>query len=265
MVAYMTHVSRAMPAALCHFFVINLDRDVERLASVSRELAAAGITFTRIPAVLGAERLGEPGIVDLAAYRVRNRADSPRGGELGCYLSHLRAMEAFLATGATVGVILEDDIGILPGFVEVTGALGERDDWDLAKLFHYHRGLPIRVRPLTKDHALCVHLFATTSTAAYAINRRAAERLVKTLLPMREQIDHAQDRPWESGLRIRAVTPNVASLADAALQTTLGYEDRSRENRKLGKNLRLGAYRLGRETRRLLHGLGELPSLLRKR
>jgi hypothetical protein len=82
---------------------------------------------------------------------------------------------------------------------------------------------------------------------------------------MREQIDHAQDRPWESGLRIRAVTPNVASLADAALQTTLGYEDRSRENRKLGKNLRLGTYRLGRETRRLLHGLGELPSLLRKR
>jgi glycosyl transferase family 25 len=246
-------------------FVINLDKDVERLASVSRELAAAGITFTRIPAVLGAERLGEAGLVDLAAYRVRNRADSPRGGELGCYLSHLHAMEAFLATGASMGVILEDDVRLLPGFVEVVGALGERDDWDLVKLFHYHRGLPVKGRHLTKNHALCLQLFVTTSTAAYAIHRRAAERLLETLLPMREQIDHAQDRPWESGLRIRAVRPHVASLAGVARQTTLGYEDRSRENRQLGKNLRVGSYRLGRETRRLLHGLASLPGMLRDR
>jgi glycosyl transferase, family 25 len=243
-------------------FVINLDRDTERLASVSRELAAAGVAFTRIPAVLGAERLDEPGLVDLAAYRRRNRADSPRGGELGCHLSHIRALEAFLATGAPRAVILEDDVALLPGFRETVEALGERDDWDLAKLFCYHRGLPVRGRRLAAGRRLCVHLLITTSTAAYAINRRGAETLVRALLPMREPIDHAQDRPWESGLRIRGVRPLVVELAGVARQTTLGYEDRSRERRSLAKNLRLLAYRAGRETRRLLHGLAELPGVL---
>jgi glycosyl transferase family 25 len=239
-------------------FVINLDRDSARLESVRRELDGAGIPFTRIPAVLGAERLGEAGLVDLASYRTRNRADSPRGGELGCYLSHLRAMEAFLATGAPMGVILEDDVRLLPGFDEVVRALGERDDWDLAKLFCYHRGMPVRGRALAEGRRLCTHLAVTTSTAAYAIRRQAAATLVATLLPMREPIDHAMDRPWESGLRIVGVRPHAAALAGVARQTTLGYEDRSRENRTVAKNLRLLAYRAGRETRRFLHGLAEV-------
>lgn len=254
-----------MPPFPCPVLVINLDRDTARLESVRRELEASGIPFTRIPAVLGAERLDEPGLVDLAAYRARNRADSPRGGELGCYLSHLRAMEAFLATGAPMAVILEDDVAILPGFRETVAGLGERDDWDLAKLFCYHRGWPVRGRELAAGRRLCAHLLMTTSTAAYAINRRAAETLVRTLLPMREQIDHAHDRPWESGLRVRGVRPPAAQLAGVARQTTIGYEDHSRENRTLRKNLRLLAYRAGRETRRFLHTLGELPGLLRGR
>lgn len=247
-----------MPPFPCPVFVINLERDTARLESVRRELGAAGIPFTRIPAVLGAERLEEPGLVDLASYRARNRADSPRGGELGCHLSHLRVMEAFLATGEPMAVVLEDDAQILPGFAEVVRSLGERDDWDVAKLFCYHRGMPVRGRRLTEGTHLCLHLLMTTSTAAYAINRRGAETLVRTLLPMREQIDHAMDRPWESGLRIRGVRPHVAGLAGVARQTTLGYEDRSRENRTTRKNLRLLAYRAGRETRRFLHGLVEL-------
>jgi glycosyl transferase family 25 len=246
-------------------FVINLDRDTARLESVSRELERAGMPFTRVPAVPGAERLGEPGLVDLAAYRGRNRADSPRGGELGCYLSHIRALETFLATGAPMGVILEDDARLLPGFAEVVRSLGERDDWDLAKLYHFHRGLPVRGRPLAAGRHLCLNLLLTTSTAAYAVNRRAAATLAGALLPMREQIDHAQDRPWESGLRVRAVVPHAAGLAGVARQTTLGFESRERQNRSLGKNLRLLGYRTGRETRRLLHALASLPGMLRDR
>lgn len=251
-----------MPPFPCPVFVINLDRDTARLESARRELAAAGIPFTRVPAVAGEERMAEPGLVDLEGYRIRNRADRPRGGELGCYLSHIRAMEAFLATGAPMGLVLEDDIALLPGFGEVVAALGERDDWDLAKLFCYHRGMPVRGRRLAAGRRLCVHLLMTTSTAAYAIRRRGAETLVRTLLPMREQIDHAHDRPWESGLRVRGVRPLVARLAEVAVETTIGGEDRGRENRTPGKNLRVLAYRAARETRRFLHGLGELPGLL---
>lgn len=243
-------------------YVINLDRDTERLASATRELAAAGLAFTRIPAVLGAELLGRPGLVDTEAYRGRNRADSPKGGELGCYLSHLRALEAFLAGGASHAVILEDDVRILPGFRETMAALCAEDDWDLAKLFFFHRGMPVRGRALAGGRRLCLMLALTSSTAAYAVNRRAAETLVRSLMPMREQIDHALDRPWESGLRIRCVLPRAAGLAGVARQTTLGFADRRTQNRSLRKNLRVYAYRLGREARRLIHGLACVPRVL---
>ncbi|WP_366525747.1 glycosyltransferase family 25 protein, partial [Planktotalea sp.] len=32
------------------------------------------------------------------------------GGEIGCYFSHIRALENFLETGAPYGFVLEDDM-----------------------------------------------------------------------------------------------------------------------------------------------------------
>ncbi|GBL24298.1 hypothetical protein EMGBS6_10830 [Opitutia bacterium] len=168
-------------------------------------------------------------LVDMSAYAWRNRLDAPRAGEVGCYLSHLKAMETFLRTDAPWCVILEDDVEVLPACGEVLRALAERNDWDLVKLFNFHSGLPVKKRALAGGHHLVVHLTRTTSSAAYVVNRRAAETLLQSMRPITEQVDHALDRPWQTGLRVRGIRPMPVVLAPVAATTsTIGYQDKRR-------------------------------------
>lgn len=238
-------------------FVINLDRDVKRMASLSDSLGRLGLAHVRVPAVLGKEVPGWEDLVDRGLYGARNRNVMPRPGEVGCYLSHLKAMETFLGTAEPWCVILEDDVEVLPGCVPVLDALGRRDDWDLAKLFCFHSGMPVRKRALTSDHHLVVHLTRTTSSAAYAVNRRAAETMLKSMRPITEQVDHALDRPWETGLRVRGVRPLPVILAPVSATTSIGYADRDDRTLPVRRALRLFLSRAGKEIRRFGNGLAE--------
>jgi glycosyl transferase family 25 len=237
-------------------YVINLERDAERLESVRGNLSALGLAFERVPAVIGKELTDWRGYVDMETYVWRNRQDEPRPGEVGCYLSHLKAMEIFLRTDAPWCMILEDDVEVLPACAEILRALAEKDDWDLVKLFHFHSGLPVRKRALGADHHLVSHLGRTTSSAAYVVNRHAAQTLLKAMLPISEQVDHALDRPWETGLRIRGVRPMPVILAPIATSTsTIGYQDRANARRTLGKTVKLFLSRAKKEISRFGYGL----------
>lgn len=239
-------------------YVINLERDQERLASITANLASLGLAFKRIPAVIGKEVSHWESLVDMKAYAWRNRLDRPRAGEAGCYLSHLKAMETFLLTEAPWCVILEDDVEVLPACTEVLRSLTERDDWDLVKFFYNHSGMPVRKRVLAGGHQLVVHLTRTTSSAAYVINRRAAATLVKSMRPISEQVDHALDRPWETGLRTRGIRPLPVVFAPVAHTTsTIGYQDKGQARRSLGKSIKLFLARAKKEICRFGYGLIE--------
>lgn len=247
--------------ALPAIYVINLDRDTVRMATIARNLAGLGLDYERIPAVLGRE-LPDPGsYVDTKGYPRHNHADQPRPGEVGCYLSHIKAMRRLLETDSPCALILEDDVELLPETRGCLEALARRDDWDMVKLFCFHRGTPFRLSEVAHGRHLCVHLTRTTSAAAYMVNRRAAERLVAGLLPMREQIDHAHDRPWETGLRIRGLRPMAARLSETALITTIENgpaQSSTAKGRGKKRSFRLLARRALKEVRRFLWGLGEI-------
>jgi len=237
-------------------YVINLDRDAERMASIRANLETLGLPFERLPAVVGKEVPDWEKLVDLPAYAWRNRLDAPRAGEVGCYLSHLKAMETFLRTDAPWCVILEDDVEVLPACAEVLRSLAEKDDWDLVKLFNFHAGMPVTKRALAGGHRLVAHLTRTTSSAAYVVNRRAAETLLQSMRPISEQVDHALDRPWETGLRTRGIRPMPVVLAPVAHTTsTIGYQDRSKARRTLGKSVKLFLARAKKEISRFGYGL----------
>ncbi len=239
-------------------FVINLDRDVERMTSLAGSLQALGLPYQRIPAVLGKQVTDWEKLVDADLYGARNRLPMPRAGEVGCYISHLKAMEEFLRSDAPWCVILEDDVEVRPECVEVLAALGQQDDWDLVKLFCFHSGMPVRKRALTASHHLVVHLTRTTSSAAYAINRKAAATLLRSMRPITEQVDHALERPWETGLRVRGVRPLPVVLAPVAATTTIGYDDRDARRMPLGRAIRLFRARAGKEIARFFWALGQL-------
>ncbi|MEY2751993.1 MAG: hypothetical protein RLZZ550_1964 [Verrucomicrobiota bacterium] len=237
-------------------YVINLDRDTERMASIHENLARLGLAYERLPAVMGKDVPDWEKQVDLPTYAWRNRLDAPRAGEVGCYLSHLKAMETFLRTDAPWCVILEDDVEVLPACAEVLRSLAEKDDWDLVKLFNFHAGLPVRKRLLARGHRLVAHLTRTTSSAAYVVNRRAAATLLKSMRPITEQVDHALDRPWETGLRTRGIRPMPVVLAPVAhAGSTIGYQDKGKARRPLGKAAKLFLARAKKEILRFGYGL----------
>jgi len=233
-------------------YLINLDRDTDRLREFMGANGSLGLQIIRVPAILGKDIQVPP--VDLEGYRRINAGGGPpKPAEVGCYLSHIKAMEYFLKNSEPWCIIMEDDANLEPGSLTVLRSLGESKAWDVAKLFYFHHGFPLRMQPLGENHHLTLHLSRTTSCAAYAITREAALKLTTHLLPIKEPVDHALDQGWDSNLRIRALYPRLADLLPSATQSTIGYGVRKRQPMPAYAwvQLRKGI----REIRRLFHGL----------
>jgi glycosyl transferase family 25 len=116
--------------------------------------------------------------------------------------------------------------------------------------------MPVKKRALVGGHRLVAHLTRTTSSAAYVVNRRAAETLLKSMLPITEQVDHALDRPWETGLRTRGIRPMPVVLAPVAHTTsTIDYQGRGKQGRSLGKSIKLFLSRAKKEIVRFGNGI----------
>jgi len=110
-------------------YVVNLARDVERMASVKRQLDALGVPFERVDAVDGRA---------MSADELR-RAYSPfrwwcaKGwrasrAEVGCALSHNGIYKAMLEEGVDVACILEDDVELGGGFKAALDFVARRLD-----------------------------------------------------------------------------------------------------------------------------------------
>jgi glycosyl transferase family 25 len=239
---------------LPHAYVINLDRDINRLHSITRNLEAAGLSFIRIPAVVGKEIANLEQYINHSLYYKRNRRLFPKPGEVGCYLSHLKAMSTFLESPDPWCIILEDDAELLPDCKKVLRLLSENTRWDIVKLFNFHSGMPIKKHALGDDYHLVIYLTRTTSCAAYAINRQAAQKILDQALPMSEQIDHAIDRPWETGLRIFGIRPMLATLSNTSLISTIGYEKEPSEH-SISRSTILFLTRASKEVWRFCHSL----------
>ena len=96
------------------YYVINLDRSTDRLKSVTSQCEDQNINLERIPAYDG-NTLDLKELADDAACRYEmGRSIQP--GEVGCFLSHRKALEEFLLSGEEFAVILEDDAAMSKNF-----------------------------------------------------------------------------------------------------------------------------------------------------
>lgn len=243
-------------------WVINLDRAPQRLARVSARLQQLQLPYTRLPAVDARALTPEQrGLLDEPAYR-RKHGMSPVLGELGCYLSHVAALRAFLASDAAFALVLEDDVLLhdsLPAVLQ--GLMRHADRWDVAKLSAVHRGTPQPYLELVPGHQLAVLLSRCTAASAYVVNRRAAQAYLREpggLLPMQLPYDHVFDQAWRFGFKFRLVTP-VPCAHDEQIASTIEASSATNRSRKFHWTRRLPAfaYRLGNELRRLLYGLAQ--------
>jgi glycosyl transferase family 25 len=208
-----------MPASRWQAYLINLASAEDRLRNMQARLRVAGIPYERIEAIRGRD-LPEPyPNFDEPGHRKRT-GRRPIPAEIGCYLSHLEAIDAFLATDHPHGLILEDDAVFAPDFVAVVeAALEHAGSWDVLRLQTVNRNRVVPARALGHGYALGVNLTRSKGAAAYMLSRRAAEVFRRRLRPMQMAYDIAFDIEYFWGLRAVAITPYpVTADADAPTQ-----------------------------------------------
>jgi glycosyl transferase family 25 len=217
-------------------FVINLDGSQNRMDMISARLAAQKVAFHRVPAVDG-RKLDLSGLADDDACR-REMGRSIQPGEVGCYLSHLKAMRAFVESGAEYGVVLEDDAIPTADFAPTLAALvpflqaNRHLQVDAINLGASDFKYATRIAKVGEVAVLRAHRFPMLATAVLW-SRAGAESLLR---------DHDIVRyPWDNFLRMRltrgrvglSLRPAIVTTADIASDITARSVTggRSRQNR----------------------------------
>lgn len=216
-------------------YLINLDGSDERLRSATRQLADEGMAFKRVPAFDGrALRMDEfPDYDPAAAMAYMGRP--LRGGEIGCYLSHLDCARRVLDSRAPWGLVFEDDVQLQPGFGEGIAILLDwldrnGGDWDLINLGSPQHKLYTPIMNFIvagRHHELTrAHYFPMTATALIW-SRQGAETFVRSHDRIMRGVDN-HFRHWltrsDSGL---AVWPPLVTTTGAESDIEGGRGKRS--------------------------------------
>ncbi len=96
-------------------FVINLDKDTERMDFMAAQLAVRGITYRRQAAIYGKNY--QPSLAEYdAAKAVAATGHALLPGELGCALSHAKVYEQIVREAIPFALVLEDDVELPSDF-----------------------------------------------------------------------------------------------------------------------------------------------------
>lgn len=191
--------------------VISLDNQLGRGKKLLRSLSEQRLSYNHIPAVLGTEAcLLNPNLFDPKGYRFKH-GKRPSPGELGCYLSHIKCMETFVKSEFQHALILEDDAAIGDNlYLAIEAALIMQENWDVLRLQGFHSKPSLRLEEILINnitYQLNSHFKLTTCSAAYLINRKAAESYIETLLPMSLPYDHEFILGWKYKIKLRSLNP----------------------------------------------------------
>ncbi len=233
-------------------FIINLDAAADRWQAIAERFEKTRISVVRVPAVNGnALQLPTPEFHEKRFQLWHGRAINPR--EIGCYLSHVAAMRAFLETDDEHGLICEDDIVPGPDFqTAIESALEHARHWNVLRVSGLGTGTPLTVRSLGSTFRLCVSLGRVKGAGAYVVDRAAGRALVNGLLPMWLPFDHAIDREWRFGLKAAYVLPFPCSQTDAGFRSSIQTGNTGKEKSKT-RWMTTYPYQAGNEMARWIH------------
>lgn len=215
-------------------YLINLDDSTDRLEFAKQQLGRIELEFERFPAVdtRGKDPLSFPEYDDKSARLWYGRP--LRGGEIGCYFSHLRVLEKFLETENSFALIVEDDCVFSHDFREIFDEVLRylRDNpelnWDALNF-----GEPAKEKVLTPLHTWFVDYWPQSICAAHLFplnthcilwSRRGAEAFLANYGRMWKPVDHAMRHVLVrrgSGLcmaRMMAIQSDAESVIDNTSQ-----------------------------------------------
>lgn len=184
-------------------YLINLDRDVERLERMRAQLEPLGLDWTRVPGVLGEDL---PDRLRPAFQIDGRRAGALSPGEIGCYASHLVVLERIAASNAP-GLVLEDDLNLPADLPRLLADLARAPGWDIVRLSNRPKRGVLPVAGLAAGRSLVRYSRVPNNTGAYLITAEAAARFLALPGPRTRPIDEDLKRPWTHRLETFGVFP----------------------------------------------------------
>lgn len=189
--------------------VINLDRDTERLAHFSAQMAAAEVRFERLPGVLGNNPPPH--------LRPQFATSQLTPGEIGCYASHLLAMEK--VTKPTLicedAIVLTNPQAFIPALNAALHVLP--NDWDLLHLMKPKKA-SVPLAPLSHGVNLVLHSKVPRGSCAYLISPEGARKLTRPTPRIWTNDDDIKTF-WRFNLNIYGINPGL--VARSKLKSTI--------------------------------------------
>lgn len=177
-------------------FLINLDKDVNRMQAADTQLRSLNVAYERFPAVYGKNLPKNERDSTVNKFRWWCAIGRPVGlGEIGCALSHYRLYRQMINENIPYACILEDDVILKPEFPRQLQIV---EQWlDVTKpqvvLLSNHTSEICndwQISPAKKD------MYAE----AYILTQQAAKALLKANLPMQTPCDH-----WGRWVKTKAI------------------------------------------------------------
>lgn len=196
-------------------YVINLDRDTERLQKMTEHLTKLNIEFTRFPAVLGSE-------VKTSHHLTKFCLKYCTDGIKGCALSHKMIWEDILANNYKHVLVLEDDASFADDFEHMfkTGWDQVPKDFDIWYLGCNFKCTDTKTIPTLCNKALghtpqhvdthIQRVYGSIGTYGYVISNKCARTFKH--LPINTHID-SEITKWinKYGLMAYSVKPLIIS------------------------------------------------------
>ena len=196
---------------------INLARAPERRRNMERQLSAYGLDFVRLEATDG-QSLTEENRALVDHEKRRHITPYPLSdNEIGCWLSHRRALEDVAAGAAAMAAVIEDDAELTPDFPHVLQALEQiGSSFDFVFL---HRKMKkneifIACRPLLPDLSLGSVGPAHMGAIGYVVSKKGAQKFLAYAKSFVHAVDKEIHRYWDNGLDIYGLERPVVFHAD---------------------------------------------------
>lgn len=238
-------------------YAINLERSRDRWLQLESNARDIGVELRRVNAVEGkALREDELDRLDEASFR-RRHGKMVMPAEIGCYFSHLNALEIIAEAPEPFAVIVEDDVVFTPDFLPFTTSLTQLNGWDVVKLVNHRVPAFRRFYKVNDKHVIgrCLH-GPIGSSAAYVVTRDGAKKLLAALEPMSLPYDVALERGWAGDYEIFTTEKPVVSLSAVAPSTIAdGRSAYARTRLPLWKRVTTLFFRIKDYLSRIFYGL----------
>jgi len=202
-------------------FIISLSHAAERRKHITGEMKKAGLAFTILDAVNGKELTTAQmeSVCDMQAVNKNPRWLSP--GAIGCALSHLNIYRTIVKEQYPWTLILEDDVILADNFKEHLKRIITQPSSEEVIMLYFQSWKPLKLNRHNsinyfEDSGIYrpLDIAQLTTTGAYLISLKAADRMVKNVLPIRVSAD-SWGWYFEQGVLkdIRCVFPRIVDTA----------------------------------------------------